>query len=150
MFEKLDDFSKEVASQVLERFPEWQSLAGTEHDGEECAFVLRVPAPDGDVEHPLSIDTFRQEVTVAFDAYHAHFMEFEDAAGDGAYDFVRRLIADEVAVVSYWRDAQWCGSTLLGIHNVPVDNEDYPYANTIRVRSWSGLYNKDIVCKPRN
>jgi len=42
-------------------------------ENEEGAFCIEIKAPSANVEHPLSIDTYGEEVTLAFDAYHAHF-----------------------------------------------------------------------------
>lgn len=59
------------------------------------------------------------------------------------------LMTEGNAAVSYWRDEKWCGSTFLEEVDFPNDNEQYPYANKIKFRSWSGSLDKDIECVPK-
>jgi hypothetical protein len=146
----MDEFSKKVETQFIEEFPEWKKFCSTEMDEDEVVFSAKVPNPSEDEAQPLSVDTFRGEVTVAFDAYHAHFYEFIDPDDDDAASLIKELISGSCAVVSYWRDDQWCGSTLLPANEFPTTNEKYPYANTIRFRSWSGKYNNEISCTPKD
>lgn len=146
MFDELDDFSKRIASQVIEKFPQWQSLAKVKEKDGETAFSVTVTPPSGEYEHPLTLHTFLEEVTVAFDAYHAHFWEFDDPDSEDALTFINQLLSDELPVVSYWRDDQWCGSTVLRESELPSTNAEFPYANRIRIRSWSGQQDRDLPC----
>ncbi|WP_160151717.1 hypothetical protein [Microbulbifer sp. ALW1] len=146
----MDEFSKKVKTQFIQEFPKWEEFCSTAMDEDEVVFSAKIPNPSGDEDHPLSVDTFRGEVTVAFDAYHAHFYDFIDPEDEDAASFIKKLISGDRAVVSYWRDDQWCGSNLLPFNELPTSNEDYPYANIIRFRSWSGKYNNEISCTPRD
>jgi len=140
----MDEFSKKVSAQIFSRFPEWECLAETANDEGVDVLSLKVPSLSDDESCHLTIDTFQGEVTVSFDAYHAHFCEFEGEA----LPFINQLISDDYAVVSYWRGEQWCGSTLLPPDDFPATNKEYPYANRIKIRSWSGKLNDDIKCTP--
>lgn len=68
MMEDIDEFSKKVALQITESFPQWENLIEVrEHFGEK-AIMIKVVSPAKE-ENTLSIDSFRGEVTVCFDAY---------------------------------------------------------------------------------
>lgn len=150
MIDDLNEFSKKIAAQVFDKFPQWEGLAGIREDDGEKVLLIKVTPPTGNAECPLSIDTIQDEVTVAFDAYHAHFWDFENSEGDDALSFINLLLSDEYAVVSYWRDDRWCGATLLHESEFPSENTEYPYANAIKIRSWSGSHNNDIQCTPKD
>jgi len=154
MIKELSQYSKEMSAQILEEFPNWREQAGTnEHNGEKY-FDLRVVPPSSNIESPLRIYTYQDELTISFDAYHAHFFEFkendDEIKDDDAFSFIKRIISDSYAVVSYWRDDQWCGSTLLPEEEFPINNAEYPYANKIKIRSWSGRLDENIKCEAKN
>lgn len=146
----LTEFSAEVKAQFNELFT---SLLNLEHkiiENEENAFCIEIQAPSLKAERPLSIDTYNEEITVAFDAYHAHFEEFINESGcNNAFEFINNIIDGQFAVVSYWREEQWCGSVLLKEESLPKNNENYPYANKIKIRSWFGNLDQDLECTPR-
>lgn len=149
MFETLDEFDHKVAKAVAEAFPDWSGLATIEESDEERAFFLSVMPPSHNVTYPLRIDTFGGEVTVSFEYYHAHFDEFADGTDQDAVSFVRKIVSGQCAVVSYWRDDEWCGSLLQDQGSIPTSNEEYPYANCIHIRSWTGAIDNDIKCISR-
>lgn len=145
-----NEFSMDVAKQFFECLPQLKEFATEPEENDEGAFSIKIIPSFNTAEYPLSIDTFGEEVTVAFDAYHAHFNEFkkESEYGD-ALSFIKNIISEKFAVVSFWRNEQWCGSSLLEACNFPSNNECHPYANLIKIRSWSGKLDKVIECVPR-
>jgi hypothetical protein len=146
----LTEFSKKVSNQFFECLPQLKEFATAPEENDEGAFSIKIIPPFSVVEYPLSIDTYGEEVTVAFDAYHAHFNEFKEESEYGdALSFIKNIISEQFAVVSFWHNEQWCGSSLLEICNLPSNNENYPYANLIKIRSWSGKLDKTIECVPR-
>ena len=146
----LTEFSAEVKAQFKKCFPALLNLEYKIIENEEHAFCIEIKAPSLKAARPLSIDTCGEEVTVAFDAYHAHFNEFRNESECGAaFEFICKIINGEFAVVSYWREEQWCGSTLLKEENFPTTNENYPYASKIKIRSWLGNLDQDVECVPR-
>lgn len=150
MHENLTEFSKNVSNQFFEYFPQLKEFTIVPEENDEGAFSIKIIPPFNVVEHPLSIDTFGEEVTVAFDAYHAHFNEFKEECEYGdAFTFIKNIVSEQFVVVSFWRNDQWCGSSLLESCNFPSGNESYPYANLIKIRSWSGKLDKTIECVPR-
>lgn len=146
----LTEFSAEVKAQFNELFT---SLLNLEHkiiENEENAFCIEIQAPSLKAERPLIIDTYNEEITVAFDAYHAHFEEFiNESCCNNAFEFISNIIGGQFAVVSYWREEQWCGSMLLKEESLPKNNENYPYADRIKIRSWFGNWDQDLECTSR-
>ena len=149
MFDQLDEFSKSVWMQIEKHFPEWMEFAQVEESDGNYALAITVQPPSKAVSYPLRIDTWGEEVTVSIDSYHAHFFEFDGGTSADAVTFVKRIIGDKFAIVSYWRDEQWCGSHMLTAEHFPTSNDEHPYANRIRIRSWAGSLDKDIECVPR-
>jgi hypothetical protein len=150
IFESLNEFDRHVAEQIGEVFPEWISHATAETDQYgETALVVTIPAPSGRFARPLRIETFGGEVTVSFDCYHGHFSQFSGGLERTALDLIQELLSEENVVVSYWRDNQGCGAFMAPSDDIPNTNDEYPYANRLRIRSWSGRFDRDISCEPR-
>lgn len=137
---------------VLEAFPEWRLLVREERDEEGSSFeVLEVQAPaEANVDHSLLVDTAGDEITVSFDAYHSHFDEW---VGDGTYvgtmaalEFIKQLVSERIAVQSWWKGEQWCGSAQLEAGQMPKlpSWAGAPIIDRIRVRSWKGALNADV------
>lgn len=106
---------------LFAEFPKWRSLAKLEvgADGSEYTVVEVSPPAAANVEHGLVVDTANEEVTVGFDAYHSHF---DDWVGDGsqfgteaAIEFIKQLLQEKVAVVSWWYGEQWRGSAQMDV-----------------------------------
>ncbi|MCG8053813.1 MAG: hypothetical protein JAZ15_21705 [Candidatus Thiodiazotropha endolucinida] len=150
MNEEWSQFSKEMSQRILEAFPEWRSNAVSDENCGEKYFKLTIDPPSNNTGAPLEIDTYQEEITVAFDAYHSHFSSFEGDEWENAYTFIKNIISDKYAVVSYWRNEQWCGSWFQKKKSFPNCNEEYPYANKIKIRSWSRELDADIECKPKD
>ena len=102
-------------------FPEWRALARTDvgEEGIEFMVVEITPPLAANVEHGLVIDTSNAEVTVGFDCYHSHF---DDWLGDGAnfgttaaIEFIKQIIYEKIAVVSWWNGDEWRGSAQLEV-----------------------------------
>lgn len=151
MFENLEDFDRRIAEQIGFAFPDWIKQATVETDEYgETALVISISAPSERFAHPLQIDTFGGEVTVSFDWYHAHFTEFSTGSQNTALELIQEVISEEKVVVSYWRDHENCGSFLTHPKDIPSTNDEYPYANLVCIHSWSGSFDKDISCAPRD
>jgi hypothetical protein len=140
-----------AAEELFAEFPEWRALARTETatDGEEYLVIEVAPPQQAKVEHGLVIDTSNGEVTVGFDSYHSHF---DDWVGDGehfgttaAIEFIKQIISERTAVVSWWQGTQWRGSAQLeaGAKSaVPGWATEGQY-DRVRIRSWLGSLNAD-------
>ena len=118
-------------------------------DGTEYLVIEVTPPPQAKVEHGLVIDTSNSEVTVGFDSYHSHF---DDWVGDGeqfgtkaAIEFIKQIIFERTAVVSWWQGTEWRGSAQLeaGAKSaVPSWATEGQY-DRVRIRSWRGTLNAD-------
>ena len=131
---------------VFNIFPKWRALLRTAAADNGSPFeVLEVPAPEGsDAAAGLLVSTANGAITVSFDV---HDSRFDGWAGDaGALEYIRRLVTERVAVVSWWCGGRWCGSGQLeagqrpevpsGLAGMGVDR--------IRVRSWRGALNANV------
>jgi hypothetical protein len=147
----MDTFSIETANELFSVFPQWRQLARSEQaeDGTSYLVVEVSPPPEANVEHGLRIDASNGEVTVGFDCYHSHF---DSLVGDGehfgtkaALEFIKQLLSDRVAVISWWSDEKWRGSGQLEAGSPPAIPSwtTATDINRIRVRSWNGLLNSD-------
>lgn len=146
MLDSLGLFDRQVAEELFSTHPEWQEFAQEKDDGGENALIVSLVAPNPAIKNPLEITTEDQEVSVFFDHYHGHY----NSLNDGALSLVEKIRSDRYSVVSFWRDSQWCGSCLCENTHIPHSNEEYPYANKIVVRSWSGKHDKEISCVGRD
>lgn len=134
------------AEPLLTEFPAWRQFARHEDDDGHSYLVIEVPVPEAaNVERALLMTTANDEVTIGFDAYHSHF---DDCVGEfeGALEFVRQLISERVAVVSWWQDEEWRGSTTVEAGAEPgfPSWASSQRVNRIRVRSWNGTHNADV------
>lgn len=140
-----------AAEQLFAEFPEWRALARTEQseDGNEFLVIEVVAPAQAMVEHGLVIDTSNEEITVGFDCYHSHFDEW---VGDGehfgtqaAIEFIKQIVSERTAVVSWWQGEEWRGSAQLdpgASLAVPNWAKQGQY-DRVRVRSWKGTLNAD-------
>jgi hypothetical protein len=101
------------------------------------------------VEHGLVIDTSNEEVTVGFDSYHSHF---DDWGGDGdkfgtqaAIEFIKQIVSERTAVVSWWQGEEWRGSAQLesGAKLAEPSWAAQGQYDRVRIRSWLGTLNAD-------
>ncbi len=140
-----------AAEELFQEFPLWKAHSRVEHEGDGTAYmIIEVDPPDqANVEHGLVIDTSNEEITVGFDAYHSHFDSWsEDGKQFGtlsALEFIKQLVSERVAILSWWRDEEWCGSTQLEVKDgtVTLGWETETRGNRVRIRSWKGTLNHD-------
>ena len=140
-----------AAEELFAVFPEWRALARTETatDGAEYLVIEVTPPLQAKVEHGLVIDTSNDEITVGFDSYHSHF---DDWVGDGehfgtaaAIEFIKQIVSELTAVISWWQGRQWRGSAQLepGANSVVPSWATEGQYDRVRIRSWRGSLNAD-------
>jgi hypothetical protein len=141
-------FSSKVAKEIFEVFPKWKMCSHEERteDGKTFLFI-NISAPElADTEHGLTVSTYGDEVTVSFDAFHSHFLSWQVSGADfeheAALPFVRSVLAEEVAVVSWWNGSKCFGASLVR-KGESLDMSDVSGYNCIHVRSWNGSFNED-------
>jgi hypothetical protein len=151
MKSSLDKFSQQVAERLFSRHPEWKGREELERSKDGAGFFsLKIAAPAmAKTEHGLLVLTKDEELTVGFDAYHAHFSE-EPTVGDGyvfgveyGLKFIDQILAEEIVAVSWWQDERWLGSAQMKAGEKPQSSSVHQGANRIRIRSWCGTHNLD-------
>lgn len=137
---------------VLAAFPEWRRFVRVETANDGSTYeVLQIQAPvAANVAHGLLVDTSNDEITVGFDVYHSHFDDWVDdninCGTVAALDFIRQIVSERVAVLSWWQGEKWCGSAQLEAGEEPElpSWAGAPTIDRIRVRSWNGALNADV------
>jgi hypothetical protein len=147
----MDSFSLAAADEIFAAFPDWRSFGREEKTQDETSFLIIkvMPPKEANVEHGLVVDTSNQEITVGFDCYHSHFDHW---VGDGSHfgtqaalEFVKQIVNEQVAVVSWWLDNEWRGSSQLEAGASPETPSFQTSFNRVRIRSWKGSLNADII-----
>lgn len=149
---ELNEYSRRFADVLFAAYPEWRegaSMDDTEGVDEGSLVVQVSPPQPRDIKWPLHISTDGDEVTVGFDIYHRHFSRYahdEEAESFAeALAFIADLLAERVAVISWWNGDEWRGASTF----VPGAEDGTPSwarnATTARVRSWGGTYDRDIA-----
>ena len=149
----MDTFALIPNEQLFAAFPEWRALARRERaeDGSSYIFIHVLPPPAAKVHDGLLIHASDDEIAVSFDFYHAHFYALTD---DGehfgtlaAIEFIKQILSERVAVVSWWLDDAWRGSAQLQAATSPEPPWwlDAGSFNRIRVRSWRGSFNANLI-----
>ncbi len=87
MKNELSQYSKEMSALILGEFPSWKEYAGIDEYNGEVYFNVAVPSPSSKIESQLRVYTYQDEITVSFDAYHAHFFEFKEEDDEIAVNF---------------------------------------------------------------
>ena len=147
----MTSFSSTAAAELFAAFPHWRTLVRREEtqSGASYLVVEITPPAAAEVVHGLRIDTSNEEVTVGFDCYHSHF---DSWVGDGehfgtqaAVEFIKQIVSERVAVVSWWFNEEWRGSAQLETNTtlLPPSWATAASFNRIRVRSWNGSFNAD-------
>lgn len=103
----LDAYSSKVLAAVLVAFPEFRAhVAESSEDG---SFSIELDAPSG--SH-FWVTSRGREVTVGFDAHHAHFGDPSDPDLDPSTDaatairYIRSLMSGEIGVEVWTRGGQ--------------------------------------------
>jgi hypothetical protein len=129
---------------LLQKFPEWRALVSprTDQAGRDYLLVEVKPPASANVEHGLAIYTANDEVTVSFDTFHSHFREWNEEY-ESALEFIEQVVTERIAIVSWWFDDKWLGSSYVAAGHEPEHRSRPPRSNRIRVRSWKGTFNYD-------
>jgi hypothetical protein len=146
--ESLNPLATILASVAAVRHPEWLETATSGDDGDLC---IQIPAPvASDLSCGLWLATEFGEINVGFDDYHRHLgdlgapdggvSQWAQFAADGV-DFAESVLADRIASLS-WYDSERLRAT--GHAETDRLGEIIRAGFRVRIRSWSGRFNKDI------
>ena len=149
---QLNEYSRRFADVLFAAHPEWRefvSVDTTEGVGEGALLVEISPAQPRDIKGPLYISTDDAEITVGFDIYHSHFNGYADddeaEAFAAALAFIADIVAERIAVISWWDGDEWRGSSSIIKGEAAGTPSWARNAKTARIRSWRGTYDKDIA-----
>ena len=149
---QLNEFSRRFAAVLFDAHPEWREFASvdtTEGLDEGSLLVEISPAQPRDIKQSLHISTDGEEITVGFDSYHSHFNRYADEEEAEAFAealaFIADIVAEQIAVISWWNGDESCGSTSFAT-DTDIGTPSWIHnAKTARIRSWKGTYDKDIA-----
>ncbi|HDR9056539.1 TPA: hypothetical protein QDB02_004309 [Burkholderia vietnamiensis] len=154
MIDLLEPFSRQMAEDLLLVFPDWRSHFSIVASAGENFFKVLVPSLEGSDGGPLEVTSlYNEEVTVFYATTHRHFFSMLGNAdeADGAVDFIRKILDEQLAVVSYIctgdstiRDGVF-SSSAVSVGKIPRANYEYYYTTSMRVRSWRGTYDADFA-----
>jgi hypothetical protein len=151
-FETLDEVSRDFATFVAERRPDWLVCArllpnseGSDLHHLEIEFANPAHA---EAQELLWISTYGSEITIGVGDYHAHFPWPVDYNGEdgrpAAMRFLNALMSEEVVVVSFWDGSRMRSSSsvtpehVIGLNDLPEALEE------IRIWSWLGTYSRTV------
>jgi len=81
--------------------------------------------------------------------YHTHFNRYADdeeaEAFAEALAFIADLLAERIAIISWWNGEEWCGSSSVTTGPDAGTPSWAQNAKTARIRSWKGTYDRDIT-----
>lgn len=142
----LTDYSKRFLKYLETNAPDIHRAIqpATDKQGRPVGFLIaKIEAPNRNVNAPLSISTEDDEITIGFDAFHAHFGAEESTDSNAesftkALSLVREIMAERVLVVSWWLDGKWAGSQVANVGVSPTRPAYVDAKAALRVRSWTG------------
>lgn len=140
--------SNNIKAQVLAAFPEWAALANAETYKDSPAYwtFTVVPPVAAQIDSPLHISTWDDEITVALDHSHAHFQRWNPEPGDNIFQsallYVRALLAEQIGVASWWQ-GDHCKMAGTYTHGDRLTPRFKIFYSRVRVRSWHGTLNID-------
>lgn len=149
---QLSEYSRRFAAVLFAVHPEWREFASlhtTDCVDEGSLLVEIFPAQPRDIKGPLLISTDGDEITIGFDIYHSHFNRYADdeeaEAFAEALAFIADILAERIAIISWWDGDEWRGSSSITT-GADVGTPSWARnAKTARIRSWRGTYDKDIA-----
>ena len=110
---QLDHFSRLVADEIFLHFPGWQAHARIDLGSGEPGFLaFELPPPAGaDLVRPLLVTTRDKRIRVQLDHYAGDFGRFTSSEErPDCLTGLRRVMAEEIMIVSWWSGAALCGA----------------------------------------
>ena len=147
---KLNNFSRQVAAQLFEHFPQWRNYARAEDTEFESGILyLEVPLPpNSKLERSLYVLADREQVEVGFDFDHNHFesvlREDDSVEMKPVIDFIFDIFSEKILAISWWAKEQPRGGTLARSDRLPEPSEHIHPFDRVRIRSWNGTFDQDI------
>jgi hypothetical protein len=149
--ERLNDHSRQFATQLFRRWPEWLQYARFDpyEDFEKEALLVEVPRPVDGSSHGLFITTSEWEISVGFgESFHTRFgTSGESSPGDfyaQAQAFLEDFVSERLVVAIAYQDKEWLGSWKIDLKQESLDDVEVGSGETIKIRSWLGTYDREL------
>ena len=149
--DRLNDHSRQFATQLFKRWPEWLQYARFDpyEDFEKEALLVEVPRPVDGSTHGLFITTSEWEISVGFgENFHTRFgTSGEPASGNfyaEAMQFLSDFVAERLVVAIAYQDNEWLGSWKIHLNKESLDEVTVGPGETIKIRSWLGTYDREL------
>ena len=149
--ERLNDHSRQFATQLFRRWPEWIQHARFDpyEDFEKEALLIEVPRPVDGSGHGLFITTSEWEISVGFgENFHTRFgISGENSDGnfyDEALGFIADFVAERLVVAIAYQEKEWLGSWKIDLAKESLDEIEVGPGETVKIRSWLGTYNREL------
>ena len=152
--ERLNDHSRQFATQLFRKWPEWVRYAKFDpyEDFEKEALLVEVPSPVEGGEHGLFITTSEWEISVGFgESFHTRFgVSGEPADGDffaEALQFITDFLEEQVVLATAYQDREWLGAWKIDLRRESLDDLDVEPGVEVQVRSWRGTHDRNVASK---
>jgi len=149
--DRLNDHSRQFATQLFRRWPEWLQHARFDpyEDFEKEALLIEVPRPVDGSTHGLFITTSEWEISVGFgENFHTRFgTSGESTRGDfyeEALKFISDFVAERLVVAIAYQENEWLGSWKIDLERESLDAVEVGPGEMVKIRSWLGTHDKDL------
>jgi hypothetical protein len=148
---RLNDHSRQFATQLFKRWPEWIQHARFDpyEDFEKEALLVEVPRPVDGSRHGLFITTSEWEISVGFgENFHTRFgTSGEPTTGDfyaDALQFISDWVEERVVVAIAYQEMEWLGSWKIELARESLDEVEVGPGELVKIRSWLGTHDRDL------
>ena len=152
--ERLNDHSRQFATLLFRRWPEWIRYARFDpyEDFEKEALLVEVPRPVDGSGHGLFITTSEWEISVGFgESFHTRFgVSGEPTEGDffaEALQFIEDFLEEKLVLATAYQDREWLGAWKVDLRSETLDELEVEPGVEVQVRSWRGTHDRNIAGK---
>jgi hypothetical protein len=150
--ERLNDHSRQFATLLFRRWPEWIRYARFDpyEDFEKEALLVEVPRPVDGSGHGLFITTSEWEISVGFgESFHTRFgTSGEKSSGDfygDALEFIAGFVEERLAVAIAYQEKEWLGAWKVDLAAEAIEDIEVNPGETIKIRSWRGTHDRELL-----
>jgi hypothetical protein len=150
--ERLNDHSRQFATQLFRRWPEWLQHARFDpyEDFEKEALLVEVPRPVDGSRHGLFITTSEWEISVGFgENFHTRFGISGEGAKEDFYSqalaFIQDFVEENLVVAIAYQDKEWLGAWKIDLRSDSPDEVEVAAGEMVKIRSWLGTHDKDLT-----
>jgi len=147
----LNDHSRQFATQVFKRWPEWVQHARFDpyEDFEKEALLIEVPRPVDGSTHGLFITTSEWEISVGFgENFHTRFGTSGENTGEDFYadalKFISDFVEERMVVAIAYQENEWLGSWKIDLDRETLDEVEVGPGEIVKIRSWLGTHDREL------